>query len=359
MPTVYPDNRLWGQPDGTYVGYTLSTNNGIQTLNMTDDLYFRKDSAGNTAGYWNIPTNTVVITNGNILDINIYNTSFQSTAYFYLNGTIVNNGVYPTQHYAKYVKWAWAGKARVSSTGKIINYPNNYFYTTGFSGQSQYHYLEFYGTIINSGLWWFSRYNHKAASSRFSGYGGLFLSHRKFYYFYSSSGTWTDSGTGFNTKYIHGRTGTININKDISIPEINAIDINGNAINASLFQIENGKTLNINSGNTLTNNGIIGNDGNIENNGTTTNNGTIINNNIITDNGTITNDGIILSNSVITDPSGNTVIPGGSGTNNYPGNNGTTNQIDITSNFTLPDSLTFNVPDGETLQIHGGVTFTI
>ena len=45
MPTVYPDNRLWGQPDGTYVGYTLSTNNGIQTLNMTDDLYFRKDSA--------------------------------------------------------------------------------------------------------------------------------------------------------------------------------------------------------------------------------------------------------------------------------------------------------------------------
>ena len=371
MPTVYPDYRLWDQPDGTYEGYTLSTNNGIQTMNMTDDLLFRKDGSLSwtgeaPAGYWNIPSNTVVITNGNTLDISItaQDPYLQTTPFFYINGTIVNNGVFPAPQTAKYVKWNFKKYARISSAAKIINYPNNYFYTEGDARtQAGGHYLQCYGKIINSGRFHFakglSQYSARFINTRD---GSLFITNKAFQYFASNSGSWLEystSSSSAKTILISRGGSTININNNISIPEVNAVDINDNAIQTSLWKIDSGTTLNINSGKTLTNNGIIGNDGNIENNGTTTNNGTIINNNIITDNGTFTNDGIILSNSVITDPSGNPVIPGGSGTNNYPGNEGTPDQIDIKSSFTLPDSLTFEVPNGKTLKIHDGVTFIV
>jgi hypothetical protein len=146
---------------------------------------------------------------------------------------------------------------------------------------------------------------------------------------------------------------TINMSSNISIPEINAVDIIGNAIKTSLFKIDSGTTLNINSNKTLTNAGTIENDGSIENNGTITNNDTITNNGTIDNhNGTIDNaNGSILSNSLIT---GNAPTPFGAC---YEPD--TTGVIEITSNFDLPTSSTFKVPNQKTLKIPNSVTFTV
>ena len=172
---------------------------------------------------------------------------------------------------------------------------------------------------------------------------------------FNLDGTISSSGVGAGGLLNYG---TIEIGKYGTILFSNSTFGNGGIINL------NGEYSSIEAYSGLQNWGIINNKNSEFTGGinwwTGVNSGTIINNGTFDAygnfNAPLKNIGVILSSTIV----------GGDGVNNqdggkyyYPGNGSTTNQIDITSNFTLPASSTFKVPNGKTLKIPNGVTFTI
>ena len=312
------------------------TNNG--TLNNTNGTILSNDPVSGTA-----PSGGTYYYAGNYSGANeiipLNDITIPTNGYFTINNgnkmrfnsgstTFTNNGTFHIQPNAMLQPETLNNNHRIINEGVILSYTgqlvsstsstfqNNGYIMINLVGSSfTFHDLENNGTILSNNVT-------------------------------TKNGTTTDNGNIFEPN----GTGVIEIDSDFTMPKLNTTNNNMTVF----FIIEGGKKLQINSNKTLTNNGTIYNNrvgSQIINNGTIINNSTL-SNGAYTSNTIVNTNGTILSNQ-----SYDSKISGG--TYYYPGNNGTTNQIDITSNFTLPDSSTFNVPDGKTLQIHGGVTFTV